>query len=288
MAEIGAAKQSQGFKVLSGILNNATMKAKFEGVLEKNAGAFMASILDLYQCDSSLQECDPSATVLEALKAATLKLPINKSLGFAYIVPYSDKTVRAPYTKAPHFQLGYRGMLQLAQRSGQYKYINCGAVCEGETVTTDRLSGMVRIEGTPTSDKAIGYFAYFQLINGFEKAVYMTRGEVESHAKRFSKAYGRKDGPWTTQFDAMAQKTVLLKALRFGPMNVEMAGSIADDREADLEAEVDQNANGEPVILPQDPDARTIPETTTATQAVKEPDPNKEAPIDDEYEEDPF
>ena len=89
--------QTNGYKQLKTILNNDTMKQSFRNVLEENAGAFMASILELYQSDTALQECDPNKIILEALKAATLKLPINKQLGFAYIIPYKG---------VPQFQLG--------------------------------------------------------------------------------------------------------------------------------------------------------------------------------------
>lgn len=236
--------QTNHLSTLKGVLNNATMKRNFENILKENAGAFMASIIELYQSDSYLQECDPNKVVLEALKAATLKLPINKALGFAYIVPYKN---------TPTMQLGYKGIIQLAQRTGKYKFINAGEVYEGEVIDYNRITGMLEISGEATSDKVVGYFAYFQLLNGFEKAVYWSTEKVTAHAKKFSQAYkaGKKDSPWFTNFDAMAIKTVLKSIItRYGPMSVEFANALAQDEDDWVEAEVAANANQQPVTIP--------------------------------------
>lgn len=236
--------QTTGLAQLKGVLANETMKRNFENILKENAGAFMASIIELYQSDSYLQKCSANAVVLEALKAATLKLPINKSLGFAYIIPYGT---------TPTMQLGYKGIVQLAQRSGQYKYINAGEVYEGEVVNYNRITGMLEITGEAASDKIIGYFAYFQLKNGFEKAVYWSTEKVIAHAKKFSQAYkaGKKDSPWFTNFDAMALKTVLKSIItKYGPMSVEFANAMAQDTDDRVEAEVAEQANRQEVTIP--------------------------------------
>lgn len=236
--------QSKHYQQLKGILASEAMKRNFENVLKENAGAFMASILELYQSDGYLQNCDPNKVVLEALKAATLKLPISKALGFAYIIPYKD---------TPQMQLGYKGIIQLAQRSGLYRYLNAGEVYEGEEVKYNRVTGMLEIDGEATSEKVIGYFAYFQLLNGFEKSVYWPMEKVLAHAKKFSQAYksGKKDSPWFTNFDAMAIKTVLKSILtKYGPLSVEMQSAMEQDNADRVEAEVAQNANGAPVTIP--------------------------------------
>lgn len=236
--------QTNGLALLKGILTNERMKKSFEDILKENAGAFMGSIIELYKSDSYLQKCDPNDVVLEALKAATLKLPINKNLGFGFIVPYKDK---------PQFQIGYKGIIQLAQRSGQYKYLNAGEVYEGETVDYNRITGMLSISGEATSEKIIGYFAYFELLNGFEKATYWTSEKVIAHARRFSQAYkaGKKDSPWFTNFDAMAIKTVLKSIItKYGPMSVEFANAMAQDEDDRIEAEVAEKANQQPVTIP--------------------------------------
>lgn len=243
MAETQVTLKTNSLAKLKGILNNETMQQNFRNILAENAGAFMASIIELYQSDGALQKCDPNRVVLEALKAATLKLPINKQLGFAYIIPYNN---------VPTFQLGFRGLIQLAQRSGQYRYINADVVCEGESVNYNRITGMLEISGTAKSETPVGYFAYFQLLNGFEKCVYWTREKVEAHAKRYSKAWSKADSPWHTNFDAMALKTVLKTIIsKYGVMSVEFANVIANDSVDDrIEAEVAQNANGQPIVLP--------------------------------------
>lgn len=230
---------------LNGVLNNATMQQKFKNVLAENAGPFMASIIDLYGNDAYLQRCDPDAVVMKALEAATLKLPISKNLGFAYIIPYGN---------VPQFQIGYKGFIQLAQRTGQYKYINADVVYEGQTVHYDIISGMLQIEGEPKSDKAIGYFAYFKLLNGFEKAVYWTKARVEAHAKRYSQAYrsGKSDTPWINNFDAMALKTVLKNLItKYGVISIEFASVIEKDQDDVIEAEVIENANKDVLSLDQ-------------------------------------
>lgn len=243
MAETQVTLKTNSLAKLKGILNNETMQQNFRNILAENAGAFMASIIEMYQSDGALQKCDPNRVVLEALKAATLKLPINKQLGFAYIIPYNN---------VPTFQLGFRGLIQLAQRSGQYRYINADVVCEGESVNYNRITGMLEISGTAKSETPVGYFAYFQLLNGFEKCVYWTREKVEAHAKRYSKAWSKADSPWHTNFDAMALKTVLKTIIsKYGVMSVEFANAIANDSVDDrIEAEVAQNANGQPIVLP--------------------------------------
>ena len=243
MAETQVTLKTNSLAKLKGILNNETMQQNFRNILAENAGAFMASIIELYQSDGALQKCDPNRVVLEALKAATLKLPINKQLGFAYIIPYNN---------VPTFQLGFRGLIQLAQRSGQYRYINADVVCEGESVNYNRITGMLEISGTAKSETPVGYFAYFQLLNGFEKCVYWTREKVEAHAKRYSKAWSKADSPWHTNFDAMALKTVLKTIIsKYGVMSGEFANAIANDSVDDrVEAEVAQNANGQPIVLP--------------------------------------
>ena len=267
--------QTNGYKQLKTILNNDTMKQSFRNVLEENAGAFMASILELYQSDTALQECDPNKIILEALKAATLKLPINKQLGFAYIIPYKG---------IPQFQLGYKGYIQLAQRSGQYRYINADVVYEGEQVTYDRITGMLMITGEATSDTPIGYFAYFQLLNGFEKCVYWSREKVEAHAKRYSKAWSRQNSPWHTNFDAMALKTVIRNIIsKFGVMSVEFANAVAEDTSVEerIEGEIVENANKTPLTIPEE----VKPDDKEAAQPEEEsPDAPESIEPDDDFD----
>lgn len=257
------------------ILNAESVKQQFENALRENAGPFIASIIDLYSSDRYLQQCDPNAVVMEALKAATLKLPINKQLGFAYIVPYTVKG-----KSVPQFQIGYKGYIQLAMRTGQYRCLNSGVVYEGIKVNRDLLTGRVTFEGEATSHSAQGYFAYMELINGFSKTEYMTKAEVLGHAKRYSKSYGKDGSAWNSNFDEMALKTVIRRLLsKYGILSTEMVTALTsthdeEDVEFDVEREISENANGEiidvelvPVDVEQEHEAsEEAPEDGTASQ----------------------
>ena len=238
MANAVAKTNKAQIERLKHAISSDTVQQQFKNALAENAGPFTASVIDLYNGDTNLQKCDPSLVIMEALKAATLKLPINRSLGFAYVIPYGN---------VPTFQIGYKGLLQLAMRTGQYKFLNAGIVSEGQTVERNQLTGETKIVGEPKRNaKPVGYFAYMQLINGFTKTVYMTAEEVTAHGKRFSKSFSKNASPWKTDFDAMALKTCVRRLLtKWGIMSVEMAQAITQDTDEDVQAEIDANANGE-------------------------------------------
>jgi len=227
---------------LKQILSADSVQEQFRNALQENAGAFVASIIDLYNTDANLRLCDPSKVVMEALKAASLKLPINRQLGFAWIVPYKDKN--GEYT--PTFQLGYKGYIQLALRTGAYRYINADVVYEGELVRRDRLTGEIEIDpDARTSDKVVGYFAFLETLNGFRKTVYMTVDEVRRHAERFSKSYRNPSSPWHTDFDSMALKTCMRQLLsRYGIMSIELQRAYIEDS-ADVTGLADAAIAGE-------------------------------------------
>lgn len=168
-----------------------------------------------------------------------------------------------------------KGIIQLAQRSGQYKYINADVIYQGEQVNYNRVTGMLEITGDKTSDEAIGYFGYFQLMNGFEKASYWSKEKVIAHAKRFSQAYkaGKKDSPWFTSFDAMAMKTVIKQLIsKYGPMSVEFANAMANDNADRVEAEVAENANKTAVVIPaEEVEAQQHEAARAAAEAVETP-----------------
>ena len=223
-------------------INSQSVQEQFKNALKESAPLFIASLIDVYGSDDTLQKSDPKTIIMEALKAATLKLPINKGLGYAWIVPYKGKAT---------MQIGYKGYIQLAQRTGFYRYINADSVYEGETVTKDRLTGEVIVSGTPTSDKSVGYFAYFELLNGFRKSIFWTKDEVDAHAKRFSQSYNASFTPWKTDFDEMAIKTVLKALLsKYGLLSVEMTTAITQERdpEGEIQGEIDKNANKGDII----------------------------------------
>ena len=235
------------------ILSVDSVKEQFQNSLKENSGAFIASVIDLYNSDTYLQECDPSKVVMEALKAATLKLPINKQLGFAYVVPYKKK-VGKETESIPQFQLGYKGLIQLAMRTGQYRYLNVGVVYEGVEVEEDLLTGQITFSGRKKSSKVEGYFAYMELLNGFSKTLHMSKDDIEAHAKRYSKSYSYSSSAWQSNFDEMAEKTVLRLLLgKFGVMSTEMVTAFTADTEhnetSGVQEEIAQEANSKTIDI---------------------------------------
>lgn len=198
---------------LKTLLGRDEVKNRFQEIMGKKAPGFISSILSLTNGNAQLQKAEPHSILNAAVVAATLDLPINPNLGFAAIVSYKNTA---------QFQLQYKGLVQLAMRSGQYKTINVSEVYEGEIKNVNRFTGDYEF-GERTSDMVVGYMAYFKLVNGFEKYSYMTVDEIKEHAARYSKTYQRGDGVWKDNFDAMAKKTVLKLLLsKFGILSIEM------------------------------------------------------------------
>ena len=205
-------------------------------LLGKRAPQFVTSLVSAVNANSLLAGCKPESVLTAALTAASLDLPINQNLGFAYLIPYKNKT-----GEVCQFQMGYKGFIQLAQRSGYYKTINATDVREGEMTGFYRLSGELSFEWLDGAErskaKVVGYVAYFQLLNGFEKSLFMTTEELEKHAQKYSKNYAKyKTGLWADNFDSMAKKTVLkLLISKFGPLNTQLEDAIQKDQTADDE-----------------------------------------------------
>ena len=229
-----------------------SVKDQFKNALGENSNSFVASVIDLYNTDTSLQECNPNQVVMEALKAAVLKLPINKALGYAYILKFKNKGV-----PTPTFIIGYKGLIQLAMRTGQYRFINTDKVYEGEISGRDKLTGSISFNGEKTSDKVIGYFAHIELLNGFQKTLYSTVEEIAKHAKmyapslRFDKrtvadlAKLAGSDPtgigWGGDYDNMALKTVLRELLsKYGYLSIEMQDAFVKDDNADVSSSRDE------------------------------------------------
>jgi len=241
---------------LKSVMNAESVQQQFKNCLAENSSLFVASIIDLFASDTYLQKCDPKLVVMECLKAATLKLPINKSLGFAYVVPYKD---------IPQFQIGYRGLIQLAMRSGIYRIINADVVLDGELIGVSKLTGEVNLDGQAKSGEIIGYFAHIETTNGFKKTLYMSKADVAAHGAKYSKSYAKESSPWKKNFDQMATKTVLRLLLgKYGQLSVEMATAMESDDDqslsptAQLEADTSAHANQDIIdiqtgeITPQD------------------------------------
>lgn len=218
---ITAAKEA---KTLKGMLEMPAYKNKFNEMLGKKAAGFMSSIIAVTNNNKYLAKANPATVIGAAAQAAMLDLPINQSLGFAYIVPYGNEA---------QFQLGYKGYIQLAQRSGQYVDIGAKTVYEGELEYENRLLDKFKF-GERTGDKVIGYLAYFRLTNGFEKMLFMELNEMIAHAKKYSKNYKGGTDKWgLTDFNTMAEKTVLKRLLsKYGPLSIEsvqMSQALAND-----------------------------------------------------------
>lgn len=242
-------------KTVKGMLETPAFKKKFEEMLGKKAAGFISSIIAVTNSSNYLMKADPATVIGAAAQAAMLDLPINQSLGFAYIVPYKG---------AAQFQLGYKGYIQLAQRSGQYVDIGAKTVYEGELEYENRLLDKFRF-GERTSDKVIGYLAYFRLTNGFEKMLYMTIDEAQAHAKKYSQNYKGGTDKWgLADFNVMAEKTVLKRLLsKYGPLSIEsiqMSQALANDGgviSMNHDGDFDVNFSGETI------DAETETEEST-------------------------
>lgn len=196
------------------------VKSKFSELLGNRSTQFITSLMSVVNNNSYLRNAEPQSIYMSAMMAAALDLPINQSLGFAYIVPYG---------KQAQFQVGYKGLIQLALRSGQFKTISATPVYEGQLISSNPLTGFVFDFEKKQSDKVIGYAAYFSLINGFEKTTFATIEEIEKHGKKFSKTFN--NGSWKTDFDAMAQKTVLKMLLsKYAPLSIDMQKAVMADQ----------------------------------------------------------
>lgn len=265
---------------LKSILATDSVRDQFQNAMADNAPLFIASLIDIYGGDKSLQKCEPGAVVMEALKAAVLKLPLNKSLGFAWLIAYK---IHGKLT--PNFQIGYRGYIQMALRSGNYRYINADVLYKGHKVSKDLLTGNCVITGEAENDKAIGYFAYIELLNGFKKSVFWTRKEMERHVIRFAKS----DKIWKSDFDQMAIKTVLSTLLKkYGILSVEMAsalGSTGVDEmtpEGNLEKNVKENANKKVIDIEPETEPEPGLEPADISPNLEMTDEEKAAAIQDE------
>lgn len=219
--------------LIKGFFERDDVKKKFVEILGKRGNQFVASVLQLSLTDSNLSVATPASVYGSAMIAATLDLPVNKNLGYAWIIGYKN---RQGVVEA-QFQMGYKGFIQLALRSQQYEKINAIPVYENQfkkwNALTETLDADFDIDG---EGKIVGYVSYFQLRNGFEKIVYWSRKKVEDHAKKYSKTYAFSNSTWKTDFDAMALKTVLKNTLdKWGILSVEMQQALLSDQAVVIE-----------------------------------------------------
>lgn len=221
------------------------MQQKLIELLGKNAQSFATSVLQVVNSNDMLKNAEPQTVFSAACMAATLNLPINNNLGFAYIVPFRNN--KANRTEA-QFQLGYKGFIQLAQRSGQFKRINACATYSDDTEQTvyERLTSL--LPKKPTG-QITGYIAYFQLLNGYEAHLAMSIEELNAHSQKYSQTAKKGFGVWKDNFDAMAQKTVIKLLLsKQAPLSIDTPLATAVQADQAVIHDVD----GEQVFIYED------------------------------------
>lgn len=210
-------------QTVKNLLSQENVKQKFQDILKENAAGFTANLAVMVNNSTALAKCEPTSIISAAVVSASLNLPLDPNLGFAAIVPYGDKA---------SFMIMYKGLIQLAMRSGQYKTIGVTEICEGEFVSGNPLTGeyIFDFEGR-TSDKIVGFAAYFSLVNGFEKTIYWPVQQVEAHGKRFSQTYKKGYGLWKDDFVSMGKKTVLKNLIsKWGVLSIEMQKAVKFDQ----------------------------------------------------------
>lgn len=220
----------------------------------KNGTRFITSVVSAVNANSALQECTNQSILSAALLGEALNLSPSAQLGHYYMVPFNDKEKG----KVAQFQLGYKGYLQLAIRSGQYKKLNVLPIKEGELIHFDALNEEIEVnliddEEMREKAKTIGYYAMFEYVNGFKKAIYWSKAKMESHAMKYSAGYRAKKGYtfWEKDFDAMACKTMLRQLIsKWGIMSIDMQTAFEKDM-----AVIDENGNATYVDNPEIIDA---------------------------------
>lgn len=245
---------------ISQYLNSDNVKKHVEGILKDRAPQLITSLISLSNLTPGLAKCDPKTLLYCGMKAASLNLPLDNNLGFAYAIPFNNKKAGAVEAQ---FMAGYRAYIQLAQRSGQYKRINALEIKVGELVKWDPFTETLELQlinDQEQRDKAavLGYAAMFELLNGFTKTIYWSKDKILKHAKRFSKTFS--NGPWQTDFDAMAKKTVIKELIsKWGPMSIQLQEAIKFDqaviRETDDGTEVPDYVDAQHEV-----DVKEVPE----------------------------
>lgn len=286
-------KQERPIDLMKSVINAPSVQEQFQNALGEHKDAFVASLIDLFTGDKQLQTCKPALVIAEALRAATLRLPLNKALGFAYIIVFNNSVQNADgsWSKVPTptFVPGYKGYIQLAMRTGQYRTINADFVYEGEMRKVSKLTGEIALDGEKKSDKIIGYFCYFELLNGFNKTLFVSVEDMAAYALRYSPSFKGKKKPsadaliklaqanqpsskvgWEGNFNDMALKTVIRRLLsKYGYLSVEMQNALSKDVEDSQMSRNDlisENANTQAIEL----DTAQYEEVDTETGEIKE------------------
>lgn len=242
-------------KSVANFLNSPSTAKFLESTLSEKKAEFVSNLIALADGDTNIAACDPAALMKCALNATSLNLPLNKNLGYAYIIPYKG---------IPSFQIGYKGLIQLAIRTGAYRFINAVEVREGE-LTRNKITGEITQVKDNPSGKVVGYMAYLELLTGFTASLYMTEEEIEAHALRFSKMYqadkqyksmkSKWSDPETRP--KMALKTVLKGLLgTYGLMTTEFAKAVEMDSDNEEHATDSPRYTEVEIINQQEPEQK--------------------------------
>ena len=226
-------------KLFNQTITNVKTQEYLQSVLGEKKQAFVNNMTALVSNDKALQVCEPMSLMFAALKVTSLDLPLDNNLGFAYVIPYRNN--KENKTEA-QVQIGYKGISQLAIRSGQFETINVTDVREGELKGRNRLTGELELEWINDDTarmkaKIIGYIGYFKLLSGYSKTTYWSIEELKEHGLNYSQTFKKGYGVWKDNFNAMAKKTVLKLMLNKGdaPMSVEMQQAIKYDQSVILD-----------------------------------------------------
>lgn len=217
-------------KTLRELFNDPNIKTKVEQLIGKNSATFATSVMQIANSNALLRTAEPSSVFNAACMAATLNLPLQNGLGFAYIVPFKNNKERKVEAQ---FQIGYKGFIQLAQRSGQFKRLVALPVYKNQLLKKDFINGFeFDWEQEPEKDEnPIGYYAYFKLVNDFSAELYMSHDDIVKHAQRYSQTFKKGFGVWHDNFEAMALKTVMKLLLsKQAPLSVEMQQAVLADQ----------------------------------------------------------
>lgn len=219
-------------KELSNFIQGPAIKAKFAEILGQKAQGFLTAALTAISQNTLLKDATPESVYQSCMMAASLELSVNPNLGQSYLIPYKNGKTGIVECQ---WQIGYKGLIQLAQRSGQFKNISASPIYEGEIISQNPLTGFVfdfSKRGTiGQSHKIVGYAGYFSLLNGFEMTLYMTNEEMKSHGLKYSKSFKNGSGVWKDDFDSMAQKTVLkLMLSKYAPLSIQMEKAVLADQ----------------------------------------------------------
>lgn len=230
-------------ETISNYVKSDVVQSKIQEMFKDPAkvSQFVTSVISLVSSNADLKIVDKQTLLTACLNAASMNLPVNQNLGLAYIIPYKDKA---------QLQIGYKGFIQLAQRSGVFKTIDAKPIYEGQLEEEESFGGIRFNWKGKKSDTIVGYAAYFKLLNGFEKILYMTNEELKKHGKRYSQTYKKYGtGLWEDNFEAMATKTVIKLLLsKYAPLSIEMQKAVELDQAVDDSEKVDYMDNRPPSL----------------------------------------